>query len=112
MRLVAVVMVTLLGASVQASAQRPQYTVVGFGGDSCGTWIEARGKGRSTAMQYWALGFVSGANTFRIEGNDFVKDTDANAIWVWLDNFCRSRPLELFGSAVDQLAVDLKARAH
>ena len=62
-------------------------------------------------MEFWALGYVSGANAFTVAGGDFVKGKDAAAIYGWLDNRCRSQPLELFANAVAALVNELKDRA-
>jgi hypothetical protein len=112
MKLVAVATAILIGASVHVSAQNLPYTFAGFGGISCGKWMDVRARKQSMAMEYWALGYVSGVNAFRTDGNDFVKDIDADAMWDWLDNYCRSQPLKLFAFAVMDLALVLKARAN
>lgn len=109
MRRLALVIAVLLGTSVHVVAEPRGY--VGFAGTSCGSWIDARAKKESLAMEYWALGFVSGANGYADQGVDLVKGTDANAMWVWLDGFCRSQPLEPFIVAVQQLCLALEARA-
>ena len=107
-------MALLLLAGTSASAQTPgrDYTFIGLAETSCGRWTEVRANGQSVPMQLWALGYVSGANAFTTEGGDFVKGTDAPAIYGWLDNRCRSQPLELFAKAVAALVNELKARAQ
>jgi hypothetical protein len=44
--------------------------------------------------------------------SDISKGVDADGLFVWLDNFCRKQPLDLFNKAVAQLAIELKTRAH
>ena len=61
-------------------------------------------------MAFWALGYVSGANVFFTEGKDSLKEVDADAIWSWLDNYCRSHPLEKFADSVQNLTIELQAR--
>ena len=114
MRLAAIALLLLVGVSTSANAQERvgNYTVVGFGDTSCGKWTEARANGQSASMQFWALGYVSGANGFTAEGKDFLKGKDAAAIYGWLDNHCRSQPHELFANAVTGLVNDLKAWAR
>jgi len=106
------VLLLLFGVSAETSAQPHNYIYIGFGGDSCGKWIEARARGQSVGMQYWVLGYISGVNTFRAEGNDFLKEVDAAATFGWLDNYCRSQPLDPFAVAVNKLTAELKIRAH
>jgi hypothetical protein len=114
MRLVLMTLLLMVGVSTSANAQERvgNYTVVGFGDTSCGKWTEVRASGQSVPMQFWALGYVSGANGFTAEGKDFLKGKDAAAIYSWLDNHCRSQPLELFANAVTGLVNDLKAWAR
>jgi hypothetical protein len=114
MRLVLMTLLLMAGVSTSANAQERvgNYTVVGFGDASCEKWTEARADGKSSPMQLWALGYVSGANGFTAEGKDFLKGKDAAAIYGWLDDHCRSQPHELFANAVTGLVNDLKAWAR
>lgn len=113
MRLVLVALLLMAGASTSASAQaRGNYTIIGAADTSCGKWTEVRANGQSIPMEFWALGYVSGANAFTAEGGDFAKGMDAAAIFGWLDNRCRSQPLQLFARAVEALVYELKTRAH
>jgi hypothetical protein len=64
-------------------------------------------------MEFWAMGFVSGASFVRqLETGIPESVTDAQAIYSWIDNYCRSKPLELFPSAAANLAIELRARAR
>ncbi len=69
--------------------------------------------GAAGALRMGLLHGAYCANAFRTEGkNDFLKGIDANAMWSWVDNYCRSQPGELFAIAVNKLAIELEARAH
>jgi hypothetical protein len=122
MKRIAVVMAMLVGASVQASAQH-MITTLGPVSISCGTWLEWRANNsvQSAQLEWWTLGFVSGVNVVVSEVNtaqdaaqvsDFLKGGDPNGLFVWLDNFCRKQPLDPFPTAVGQLTIELKKRAH
>ena len=41
-----------------------------------------------------------------------LKGTDVEALLSWIDNYCRSHPLETLPTAAVNLAVELNARAH
>ena len=61
------------------------------------------------------MGFVSGASFGRqLEVGTGILDsaTDAQAIYSWIDNYCRSKPLELFPVAAANLVIELRARAR
>ena len=110
MRKFALVMAVLLGANGHVLAEPNTY--LGFGHTTCGSWTDVRATKRSPAMQFWALGFVSSWNVLGNTGNDALKGLDANALWAWLDNHCRSQPLEPFFTAVVTLTLELAGRAH
>ena len=61
-------------------------------------------------MQMWALGFVSGSN-WSETGKDRLEGIDADALYIWLDNYCRQNPLDKFPKAVIELARELEKRA-
>ena len=112
MKLVLAALLLMAGASVPVSAQQQPWAFVGFGDSSCGSWVDAREKQTSMFMEVWALGFISGANAFRGQDEkDAVRGTDVKGLYGWIDNYCRSQPLELFANAVNHLAMELKMRA-
>jgi hypothetical protein len=103
-----------MGISTQALSQTPTHdtSIIGFLKTSCGTWTQARTYPQSESMEYWALGFVSGANSaLSVVEPDFLKNVgDCNALFGWIDNYCRSKPLDLFPIAVANLVNELRTR--
>ena len=114
MKRVALVPLLMAGAMTLTSAQADN-VVVGFQQTSCGQWTQARASHQSAEMEFWAMGFVSGASFVRqLEVGTGILDsaTDAQAIYTWIDNYCRSKPLELFPVAAASLVIELRARAR
>jgi hypothetical protein len=63
---------------------------------SCRDWLNERADGRQGhALQFWVLGFVSSPNA---EPRD-PPGLDAAAVWYWVDNYCRARPMDGLGQA-------------
>ena len=87
--------------------------VVGPGARSCGQIIasmEADKIGRA-AYFFWAQGFLSGLN-FEY-GPDFEFSTDLSdydALMLWLENYCKENPLDIYARAVSKLWHELRAR--
>lgn len=111
MRLLILVSAILIGLSLQSMAQTRKY--IGYATTSCGSWTNERSKQYSIAslgLEHWALGFVSGSN-WTSHGKDELADVDADAIYAWLDNYCRQNPLDKFPHAVTTLAQELANRA-
>ena len=91
----------MLGFPVPAWADRG-VDYVGAGSDSsCGTWLNLR-QGNIlewSPMGSWALGYLSGV-AWASETLNPLKDVDANAVWYWLDNYCRAHPTTIFFRAL------------
>jgi hypothetical protein len=78
-----------------------QHPPMGAGTQSCGQWVSTRastdetdiiGEGMMTA---WVQGFLSGIWMFeRAAGKASFLLPDAAALQAWLDNRCKSRPVE------------------
>jgi hypothetical protein len=60
----------------------------------------------------WVLGFVSGANVYADNPEIFSRQLDAPAIYAWIDNYCRSNPLESVYAASISLVRELLHRAN
>ncbi len=66
---------------------------------SCGAWLENRRSSSYNTMRYWALGYLSGAATFSRD-LDPLAGVDAEALFHWLDNYCRIHPIDRFVDAL------------
>ena len=84
-------------------AMAQTYTAIGPGNDSCGTWMaDRRTPHTQAALQdmQWVLGFLSGVGFIgKQDGIDPLNGLDAQAVWAWIDNYCRDHPLSLIASA-------------
>ena len=92
-----------LGIILATAIIRPAsaITIVGEGLNSCGSWIEERNSSSYGLKAQWVAGFLSGVNMFanlQVTTNDALKQLgDMSAILVWMDNHCRSHPLDTLG---------------
>ena len=102
------------GVSTQALSQTPT-TVMGFADTSCATWTQERTNHQSQRMEDWALGFASGADGVLSQSGspDFLKNVEGHdALFSWIDNYCRSNPREVFPIAVMNLIIELRKGTH
>ena len=74
---------------------------------SCETWLK-----KGTARQYramtnevWVLGYLSGKASGL--NKDFLKGTDNEKIYHWIDNYCRAYPTKDVDDAARELVRDL-----
>ena len=77
-------------AAIQSAQAQQTYNHTGYGmaTTSCGTWTQAR-KGLETvnqqnAMVSWAAGYLTATGRF----NANMRNTDADGILSYLDNYC------------------------
>ena len=85
-----------------------------MGSRSCGKWTEERRMANSAKQmnrvpvlitKSWFLGYLSGrAET---SGKNFLKGTDSESIFLWLDIYCRANPNNDLASAGIDLAREL-----
>jgi hypothetical protein len=71
-------------------------------GASCGTWSAERKT--QTVWLYggnWVLGFMSGAASAL--NRDFLDGLDSEAVFAWIDGYCRTHPLARVADAATGL---------
>jgi hypothetical protein len=75
-------------------AHAAQVQIVGPGNKSCGAWTADRtAQGASVVLvdEAWVVGYLSGVAFWG--GLDPMKGLDTQAVFAWLDNYCRAHPL-------------------
>ena len=82
-------------------------TMIGAGNNSCGAWTAAKSSGKRIEYVGWLLGYATGVNVEKGAARDVLKDTDADAIVGWMDNFCANAPLVRIEMAAEALIGEL-----
>lgn len=70
--------------------------IKGAGSMSCGSWLKERKQGTYSADLHWVLGFISSYNHYLDDSrspNGVFGSADAEAVAVWMDNYCTINPL-------------------
>jgi hypothetical protein len=111
MRMIVLCLMGLIVMTCPAIAQTPlsgktMYLLGPGAKSSCGKWVSERSAATTTkrseiadAMASWAFGFLTAVGMYVPHLNPLA-NVDADAVSVWLDNYCRERPLDPFGLAV------------
>lgn len=93
---------------------RTPYTVYGFGTQSCGRWTQERRsadqyvKLTRAGLESWAMGFISGAGY----AGETMRNSDADAMLAWMDNYCAANPLDYVSTAAEHLIQELRVRNY
>ncbi len=102
------------GQSVAHPDSSGHYQIVGYGTESCGTWVEERrdpSKSWSVlADKGWISGFLSAYNVFGPGSGNVRRDTDSDGTSAWIDNYCLAHPLESLSDAVQALVSTLESK--
>jgi hypothetical protein len=88
--------------SISAPAVADTVDLMGAGRSSCGTWTADRASRGVGAMneESWVVGYLSGAAVYASNLNP-LNGVDGNAVWAWMDNYCRAHPLVSINNTVD-----------
>ncbi len=102
---IVMLLLTIVTSSIQANT-----LLYGAGTESCGSWLEERKLGHSSLVYNhyvgWVTGYVSG---FMVSvGSGVYRDTDLDAMLVYIDNYCQENPIEQFGNGARLLVFDLR----
>lgn len=73
---------------------------------SCGKYAESRVQS-SIVPSVWLLGFLSGANLYKEQKNNLLKDVDRESIFLWMDKYCKEKPLDFIDDGGQALMKEL-----
>ena len=78
-----------------------------LGSRSCGTWVSERSLKSLGALvnETWLVGYLSGLAYG--SDKDFLKGTDNESLFLWVDNYCRANPLKTTFEAGETLHLEL-----
>jgi hypothetical protein len=85
--------------------------VIVTGAPSCGKWVHDRQQDAYPAVvdESWLVGYLSGIA--HATQKDFLKGTNNDSLYLWVNNYCQANPLSYLDEAGDHLALELIRRA-
>jgi hypothetical protein len=85
--------------------------IFGQGSRPCQEWTvnrQAPTNPKTTAMEAWVGGFVTAFNAYSPHRTgDVLHGITAEAVWTWLDNYCRINPADQLAVAATGLIKDM-----
>jgi hypothetical protein len=99
----------LLAATLLVPDQAAGYTLLGSGTASCEAWTAARRAPHEldAAMhEQWVVGFLSGIGSMILGELDPVHGLDADAVYRWVDTYCRNHPADTIEAAARAFIVE------
>jgi hypothetical protein len=97
-----------------SSDAKGNYVALGFGLESCQSFLHARSHGLALSYRHWVTGYLTAANKLTKDTMDMRGTTDIDGMLGLLEHYCIKQPLRSFSRAMEALVADLhpKRRTH
>ena len=105
--LVPVLVLLLMPMPVRGSDAKGNYVALGFGQESCNTFLQARSNGLDLPYRHWLTGYLTAVNKLTPNTVDMRGKTDIDGMLGLLEPYCIKHPLHSFSRAVEFLVTDL-----
>jgi hypothetical protein len=102
-----ILIISVFTVLLSGAAKSQNIQTLGPGADaSCGEWLANRQAGNEALLQSWALGYLSAAaiTSYAFTRARPLNGIDANAVFYWLDNYCRAHPTTSFVAALSEFS--------
>ena len=80
---------------------------LGFGGEACQAFLQARSNGLDLPYRHWVTGYLTAVNTLTKDTVDMRGTTDIDGMLLSLAQYCIKHPHHTFSRAVEDLIKDL-----
>jgi hypothetical protein len=93
--------------------ERGEYMKLGVGNLECDLWTQARQIGDPNSVWWntlilgWVQGFLTAYNSYGAGSSDITKETDAEQIARWVDEYCVHHPVDNIAGATEDLISEL-----
>jgi hypothetical protein len=104
----------LVPVPVRSSDAKGHYATLGFGLESCQTFLQARNNRLDLPYRHWLTGYLTAVNKLTKETVDIRGTTDSDGTLWLLEQYCIKHRDHSFSRAVESLVADLypKRRTH
>ncbi len=105
--LVPVLLLLCMPVPGSSSDVKGNYVALGFGSESCQTFLQARSNSLDLPYRHWLTGYLTAVNKLTKDTVDMRGTTDIDGMLLSLAQYCIKRPLHSFSRAVESLMTDL-----
>jgi len=91
----------------RGSDAKGNYVALGFGSESCQTFLQARSNGLDLPYRHWVTGYLTAVNKLTKDTVDMRGTTDIDGLLLSLAQYCIKHPHHSFSRAVESLVTDL-----
>jgi len=91
----------------RGSDAKGNYVALGFGSESCQTFLQARSNSLDLPYRHWVTGYLTAVNKLTKDTVDMRGTTDIDGMLLSLAQYCIKHPHHSFSRAVESLVTDL-----
>ena len=112
--LVPILLLLCMPISGSSSDVQGNYVALGFGLESCQTFLQARSNRLDLPYRHWLTGYLTAVNKLTKDTVDIRGTTDIDGMLGLLEQYCIKHREHSFSRAVESLVTDLypKRRTH
>ena len=112
--LMPVLLLLCMPISGSSSDGKGNYVALGFGLESCQTFLQARSNGLDLPYRHWLTGYLTAVNKLTKDTVDIRGTTDIDSMLRLLEHYCVKNAQHSFSRAMEFLVTDLypKRRTH
>ena len=104
---VPVLLLVLMPLPGSSSDAKGNYVALGFGLESCQTFLQARSNGLDLPYRHWLTGYLTAVNKLTKATVDIRGTTDIDGMLGLLEQYCIKNRQHSFSRAVEALVKDL-----
>jgi len=106
-RLVPVFSLLCMPIPESSSDAKGNYVALGFGSETCQTFLQARSNGLDLPYRHWLTGYLTAVNKLTKDTVDIRGTTDTDGLLGVLEHYCIQYPRHSFSRAVESLVTEL-----
>jgi hypothetical protein len=105
--LMPILLLMLVPVPVRSSDAKGNYAALGFGLESCQTFLQARSNKLDLPYRHWLTGYLTAVNKLTKDTVDIRGTTDIDGMLGMLEHYCIKHRDHSFSRAVESLVADL-----
>ena len=105
--LVPILFLMLMPLPVRGSDAKGNYVALGFGLESCQTFLQARSNGLDLPYRHWLTGYLTAVNKLTTDTVDIRGTTNIDGMLWSLEQYCIKNRQHSFSRAAEALVQDL-----
>ncbi len=106
-RLVSVLALLCMPIPGSSSDVQGNHVALGFGSETCQTFLQAESNGLDVAYRHWVTGYLTAVNKLSPHTVDIRGTTDIDGMLVRITRYCAQHPRHSFSRAVKALVKTL-----